>query len=728
MTEKAQKIGARTWWRKTLDRSLVFGLVGFLDILLTAEIGAAGSEAFHATPLIVSLWVLLGFVLTALEQGLWTLLFGRGGEDRVMHYCKSRWNLYKKDAERPIDRQRVALFGATALTLALLIALSALWLAYLITYRHGTALIVAAFVIGQVILLALSAVIGASLYARLSVRLSRLRPNGIASKLFSLPTLLRILTAGSTVVLLALVVWQLELMIAIDAFAFLLVGFALFLRPLAVTLFPDGRKRRIDMLVWPLFVLFAMVLGSQSERARLTTTSQTMTAKYVYGLLQKLSDIDGDQSPNFPYYADCSPLNPDIHPRAVEIPKNGIDEDCDGLDELVGDYSPVRRRAKLKPKVKRDLVLLTMDATRADHTGFMGYERDTTPHLDKFAKSASVFTRAYSQDSGTGPSLWSLMVGKTPFQVKLEDADRFPPQIAASETTLAERLQKAGYDTVAIVCGDVFGVKKKKKTWNIRRGFRTFREVCGKRPNKQAAIVTKKAMAQLRRLRRSKKPFFLWVHYLDPHHPYFQHPENLFGPRKIDGYDEEIRYTDREMSPLLKSLTKGKRQPWVALTADHGENFGDHGTSPHARTLYTEVTHVPLLIRAPKGEGRQIEAAVASGDINPTFLELASISVPDELTMVSQAAVVLGEEIDEDRLVFQENSYSRPRRDAKAVVGPRYHLIWDSTNDIYEFYDLLNDPREQTNIAGRGIPREAELRKILKRFAQSTNVPKKLAK
>ena len=96
--------------------------------------------------------------------------------------------------------------------------------------------------------------------------------------------------------------------------------------------------------------------------------------------------------------------------------------------------------------------------------------------------------------------------------------------------------------------------------------------------------------------------------------------------------------------------------------------------------------------------------------------------------MVSQAAIVLGEEADQSRLVFQENSYSRPRRDAKGVVGARYHLIWDSTNDLYELYDRIADPDEKSNIAGEGLPREAELRQFLKRFSQSTKVPPRLSK
>jgi arylsulfatase A-like enzyme len=719
---------ARAWWRKALDRSIIFGIVGLLDVLLTAVVGGVGTEAFETTALVVSLWVFLGLVLTAIEQGLWTVLFGVGGEGKIAHGLHRRWHVCKTDAGYPADRKRVAVLLTTVAVLLVFLAVSGFWLRYLIMYRHGTLLIVLAFLLGQCILMGLSALLYAGLFPRFHRRLLRLQVDGFAARVLSLPFILRSVIGLAVGALLVLVTFQLDLIIAIDGFAFLLVGLALVLRPFGQRFFPDGRKRLTDIVVWPMFILATMHLASAPENVRRVTVSDTMTAKYVYATIQKMADFDGDQSSNFPHFSDCAPFDSDIHPRAKEIPHNGVDEDCDGLDEIVGEYSPLRQRATLKKKVRRDLVLITMDATRADHTGFMGYERDTTPNLDVFAEGASIFTRAYSQDSGTGPSLWSLMVGKTPFQVKLTDAHRFPPQIATTEITLAERLRKVGYDTVAIVCGDVFRKKKKKKTWNIRRGFRVFREVCHRYTKVQAEIVTAKVLNELRKLRRNKKPFFLWVHYLDPHHPYHQHPGDLFGKRKIDGYDEEIHYTDKEMGPLLESLSTGKRQPWVAITADHGENFGEHGTSPHARTLYRQVTHVPLIIRGPRLEGRQIEAPVASGDINPTFLELASIARPKDITMVSQASTVLGERVDEGRLVFQENSYARPRRDAKAIVGPRYHLIWDSTNDTYELFDLLKDPDEKKNLAGRGIPREAELRRILKNFAQSTHVPDNLAK
>lgn len=697
--------------------------------MLTVVISPVGAEAVSQSGLIISLWLLFGFALTLVEQLGWRALFGPGGDALVGRFTARLWTTLKEDPGGQTDRHRVTLLLASIVGISLFLVLSVFWVRYLVLYRHGAVLIAVATVVGQVIIGLGSALCATAVFHRMRPLLSMLPPGGRLSRLLTLRSLLGIAAGGAVLGLVAMSILAFDTMVALDAFSFLLVGVALLARPLGPHFFPHRWLRQWHVVALPILALTGMAVTSHSEQGRQLVVSQSMTSKYLYAVVRTLSDFDRDGSSSFPFPADCAPFNGDIHPRATEIPGNGVDEDCDGLDVAVGHYAPQRTRAKLDDRLKRNLVLLTLDATRSDHMGFMGYERNTTPNLDRFAQRSTIFTAAFSQDSGTGPSLWSLMTGKTPFQARLENADRFPPQLAASERTLAEQLQSKGYDTVALLCGDVFGVKKEKKSWNIRRGFRVFREVCGRKGSMQAELVTKRAMTELKRLRKAKKPFFLWVHYLDPHHPYTQHPSDLFGPTKLDGYDEEIHYTDHELGPLLRELSRGKDQPWVAITADHGENFGEHGTSPHARTLYREVTHVPLVIRAPHNLGRQVDAPVAVGDIHATFLELAAIAHPAGVTMVSQAAVVLGSEAaDEGRLVFQENSYSRPRRDAKALVGPRYHLIWDSTNDIYEFYDWVADPAEKDNLAGQGVERERELRQVLKNFARSTHVPKDLAK
>ena len=224
------------------------------------------------------------------------------------------------------------------------------------------------------------------------------------------------------------------------------------------------------------------------------------------------------------------------------------------------------------------------------------------------------------------------------------------------------------------------------------------------------------------------KPVFLWVHYYDPHHPYHDHRDLSFGSDKRARYDEEIAYTDRHLGPLLTALTApGQRRGYVALTADHGENFGEHGPAPHARTLYYPVTHVPLVFWGSDLSPRRVQATAALNDIHPTFLALAHQPY-DHSTMMNQVATLWGKAADPDRLVYQENSFSRPRRHVKGVVGRGYHMIMDLTTGTDELYDLGTDRAETRNLAGQGLAIEGQLRAALKAFIPTTKVPEKLAK
>jgi arylsulfatase A-like enzyme len=382
--------------------------------------------------------------------------------------------------------------------------------------------------------------------------------------------------------------------------------------------------------------------------------------------------------------------------------------------------APLAREAAKKP----NLIIITIDALRADHVGAYGYDRPVSPTLDRFAAQGVLFEEAFAQDSGTGPSLWSLMVGKTPFQVELERADRFPPRYGPSETTLATRLKDAGYETAAVLCGQVFS----SPWWNLSDGFETFEEICGDKDRHQAPKVTALALKRFKTLS-AKGPTAMWVHYYDPHGPYYNSPLADFGATTQDRYDEEIAFTDTHLAPLLKALTKtGSRPTYVAITADHGEGFGEHGSDPHARTLYREVTRVPLIFLGPDLVARRVAAPVGMHDIAPTFLDLAGLPIPEDMSARSLGRVLLGEPPSPDRLVFQENSFSRPRRDAKAVIRGPYHYILDTTNGGAELFDMAQDPGETTNLAGKDHPVERELEGALRAFLTTTKVPTNLSK
>jgi len=707
--------------------AVAFGAVGLVDGLLswvTSEIPKGAS--ITAVLLAAGLWMLLGLGVGLGQAFVWWAATGRGGRERtyerLLGWVRKTW---QERATEP-DRERVSraigfLVGGMAFVL-----LSVLFLASLIANRHGAFLIAATFVAAQLVLIPVAGVVGLSAYRATGLALGRFTA---LHRWVTLPMLAGLLVGGGAVVVAvgALLFWQ--VVVATDALsilAFPLLGIA--------AQWPTRRLLRGRTLArrWPLVAAFAALLlvfgAAQPDAARTLVFKDSYTAKYLLDRVQRMADFDKDGATSFPVWQDCAPFDPNIHPYALEIGGNGIDEDCDGEDVAAAYHLPQRRdHGIVLPKDKPNLVLVTVDSLRPDHLGFGGSKRKgISPHLDAFAAKSVVFTHAFSQDSGTGPSLWSLMAGKTPFQTKIDNSGRFPPNFLPEETLIAEVLKKNGYRTEVMLCGSVFATRH----WNLRRGFDSYREVCGRRKALQAEGVTKQALASLKRLRAAGKPFFLWVHYYDPHEPYHDHPNLNFGKDRKSRYDEEIQYTDKHLGPFLRELTRSgvKGRTYVAFTADHGENWSTHhGRAPHARNLYNEVTRVPLVMWGTDVKPRVVDEVVALNDIHPTFLELAHIDFSHS-TMVSQIPVLWGQPADANRLVFQENSFSRPRKHTKGAVGRGHHMIMDITNGTTELYDLLKDPLAKKNLAGTGLAVETEMARALKAFISTTKVPENLAK
>jgi arylsulfatase A-like enzyme len=263
--------------------------------------------------------------------------------------------------------------------------------------------------------------------------------------------------------------------------------------------------------------------------------------------------------------------------------------------------------------------------------------------------------------------------------------------------------------------------------WNLREGFQRYEEVCGYRSGPLAESTVARAGGELDRLSGGDSPFFLWVHFYDAHDPYVDHPDLDWGRTSGERYDEELRYLDTHLVPFLERAIRGRGRPtFVFVTADHGEGFGEHGSAPHARTLYREVTRVPLLVFGPGVVPRRADDLVSSSDLYPTLLQLGGATIPAGTTMDSLASAFSGGELDRERSVFQENSWSIPRRHVKAVLRGRYHLIRDYTRDTVELYDLESDPEEKHNLAGHRPEVEAGLRRLVEAFARTTTTPEEL--
>ncbi|HXO22066.1 MAG TPA: sulfatase-like hydrolase/transferase [Thermoanaerobaculia bacterium] len=271
-----------------------------------------------------------------------------------------------------------------------------------------------------------------------------------------------------------------------------------------------------------------------------------------------------------------------------------------------------------------NLVLITLDTTRADHLGAWGWPYARTPALDALAARGTRFSRCDTAAPITLVSHATLMTGLFPPRHGVRDNGTFV--LPARVETIAFRLRERGYDTAAVVSAVVLARRQ-----GLDQGFRIYDDDLGAGyaagtvvSERQAEATTAAAAAALAHL---KPPFFLWVHYFDPHEEY--RPPTRFadlarGPHRL--YDGEIAYMDEQIGELLRKLPAGTD---VVAVGDHGEMLGDHGELTHGLLLFEGVRRVPLILAGPGvPAGQNRDCLVRTADVTPTLLELAGIAPP----------------------------------------------------------------------------------------------------
>jgi glucan phosphoethanolaminetransferase (alkaline phosphatase superfamily) len=264
----------------------------------------------------------------------------------------------------------------------------------------------------------------------------------------------------------------------------------------------------------------------------------------------------------------------------------------------------------------RDLLLITVDALRADHLGAYGYSRKITPFLDRLASEGTTFRYAYTATPHTSYAISSLMTGKYMRPLMLQGVGNDPD-------TLARLLRGYGYRTSAFYPPAVFFIDGERFGALRDRGLDfEYRKV----EFTSAARRVEQVDAYLQRLGPDRRGF-LWVHLFEPHEPYERHPEHDLGERDIDRYDSEIAAVDAGVRALVERVRAWRPGTIVLFSSDHGEEFGEHGGRYHGTTVYEEQVRVPLLIHAPGAvPARWIEAPVQTIDLLPTIL--AALRVP----------------------------------------------------------------------------------------------------
>ncbi|MFT5049635.1 MAG: choline-sulfatase, partial [Chlamydiales bacterium] len=308
------------------------------------------------------------------------------------------------------------------------------------------------------------------------------------------------------------------------------------------------------------------------------------------------------------------------------------------------------------------------------------------------------FESAHSVCSWTLPSVVSIMTSLYPSAHRCTADDSV---LAESYVTMAEQLAAQGFSTGAVTSHLYLS-----RRFKIDQGFQDFDEELvfddfrESHHQVSAPAVTDKGIAWLR-ARASDERWFLWLHYFDPHSVYQHHPGVVepFGDEKLDMYDGEIVLTDLHVGRLLDELdTLALRdQTVVALIADHGEEFRDHGAGGHRKTLYEEVLRVPLLIQAPHVAPRRVTAAVSCVDLAPTLFDLLGVQAMEHGEGVSLVARMHGDDSRSGPILAEMRNTNG--RDWDGLIDGRWKYLVDLAQDRQLLFDLDADPLEQSDVS-----------------------------
>ncbi len=399
------------------------------------------------------------------------------------------------------------------------------------------------------------------------------------------------------------------------------------------------------------------------------------------------------------------------------------------------------------PEQPRNVVVLLVDTLRADHLSLYGYQRPTSPALDRLAGEATVFDRARAQATCTFPSVNSIFTSRYPNAFLGQPGNAIG--IPANIPTLAQMLRAQGFRTGAVSASSVVRATRSRRnpTGGYGAGFEVFDESC---EGRAASCVTRRGRELAARF---GEPFFLYLHFMEPHAPYepprpyrrqfaaaklaaprfvrrgdptpIQRMLYSGGPKVtldaasvghlVDLYDDEVRYWDEEAAAFLAGLRRRGLldRTLLVVLADHGEELFDHGQWGHCRSLFASTAWTPLLLRGPGvARGRRVAAAVQNLDVVPTVLDLLRVPAPAGLEGRSLRPLVAGES---PGAPAAGTVAGNGRRFAFSSIGAlrsiddgRFTLITDLRSDEVRLF-AATDPAQQTDLAAM---RPEEVRRL----------------
>jgi len=404
-------------------------------------------------------------------------------------------------------------------------------------------------------------------------------------------------------------------------------------------------------------------------------------------------------------------------------------------------------------QVKRpNIILIVIDTLRANHVGCYGYQRNTTSNIDHLAGEGVLFKNAISAAPWTMASIASLLTSQYPCVLGLR---KKPVMLDTRFPSLSEVLKQYDYATYGVFTAASFSPRL-----GVGRGFDDYRY--RRRPRRGPVIsspyVTKEAISFLRKSQ--KQPFYIFLHYFDPHYNYVLHKQYDYYPDyrgsvKSDHpmidlwhelhelsqddiryllalYDSEIAFNDEYIGKLLDELKKQGlyENSIIIVTADHGEEFLERGWLGHTITLHEEMLHVPLIMKFPGSVARVISSPVGLIDIVPTIYQYMGLKMPDGLE--GKALDLNRGDSIANRPIFTETfNPQRARPNVRpiafrSIISGNWKLIYDQIKDSNQVYNLSEDPHERNDLSSQRSEQKRVLKGLLSKWINYVKTKQKV--